>query len=176
MGTVYRKTFTKPLPLNAEFQTRKGQRLAKWRDAKGKLRSEPVTTGQDGTDRLLVTAGTYTAKYRDGKDLVVEVATGCRDETAAKAVLHDLEKRADKVRSGLRTVGEDAVVDCQIDALAGHIADFLEHQVAKAITATQIAITRGRLNRVAAECGFRRLVDLNAPALERWLEIGRAHV
>jgi len=36
MGAVYRKSFTKPLPADAEIITRKGERLARWRDGKGK--------------------------------------------------------------------------------------------------------------------------------------------
>jgi hypothetical protein len=50
MGTVYRKTATKPLPEGAETFTRKGNRLARWKDAKGKTRTAPLTTGKDGTD------------------------------------------------------------------------------------------------------------------------------
>ncbi|MCH7885841.1 MAG: hypothetical protein IIC01_11410 [Planctomycetes bacterium] len=35
-GTVYKKTYTKPLPPDAEAFTRKGERFARWKDAKGK--------------------------------------------------------------------------------------------------------------------------------------------
>ena len=107
MGTVYRKTVTKPLPPNAEIVTRKGKRVAKWKDAKGKSRTEPVTTPKKGKyagqDRLVITARTFTAKYRDGNGHVVEVATGCRDETAARQVLADLERRAERVRANVVT-------------------------------------------------------------------------
>ncbi len=48
----------------------------------------PVRTARD---RIIVTAGTYTAKYRDGSGIVREVATGCRDESAARSVLTELE-------------------------------------------------------------------------------------
>ena len=41
MGTVYRKTYTKPRPADAETFTRKGQQFAKWKDAKGKSRTTP---------------------------------------------------------------------------------------------------------------------------------------
>jgi hypothetical protein len=68
MGAVFRKSFTKPLPAGAEIIVRKGQRFARWKDSKGKTRTEPVTTGKDGQDRLLVTAGTFTAKYRNGAE------------------------------------------------------------------------------------------------------------
>ena len=39
MGNCVKKTVTKPLPAGAETFTRKGQRLARWRDAKGKTRT-----------------------------------------------------------------------------------------------------------------------------------------
>lgn len=169
MGAVFKKTFTKPLPAGAEFFIRKGQRFARWKDAKGKTRTEPVTKGNDGRGRLLVTAGTFTAKYRDGANHVVEVATGCRDETAARAVLHELELRADKVRSKLRTADEDAVIDNLATPLSVHVVAFLEHQQAKGITKTEIENTRARLNRLAAECQFKQLSSLKATALERWL-------
>jgi len=87
MGTVYRKTVTKPLPAGAKIIVRKGERFAQWQDAKKKTRTAPATTGQDGADRIVVTARTFMAKYRDGSGIVREVATGCRDETAARRCL-----------------------------------------------------------------------------------------
>lgn len=67
MGTVFHKTATKPLPDSAELITRKGDRLARWKDGRGKARTAPLTTGRDGSDRIVVTAKTYTEKYRDGQ-------------------------------------------------------------------------------------------------------------
>jgi len=45
MGTVYKETFTKPLPAGASTKiiVRKGKRLARWQDAKGKTRTAPLT-------------------------------------------------------------------------------------------------------------------------------------
>ena len=100
MGSVFKKTATKPLPAGAKIIVRKGQRLAEWLDAKEKRRTAPVTVGKDGTDRIVITAKTYTAKYRDGSGMVQEVATGCRDESAARSLLTDLERRAEKVKGG----------------------------------------------------------------------------
>ena len=44
MATVYKKTFTKPLPTNAETFARKGERFARWKDAKGKTRTATLTS------------------------------------------------------------------------------------------------------------------------------------
>ena len=169
MGSLRRKTFTKPLPDGAELFTRKGETFARWKDAAGKTRTAPVTTAADGSPRIVATASTYTAKYRDGAGHIVEASTGCRDKAAAAAFLHDLEVRADKVRSKLRTAAEDAIIDNQQTALSAHVAAFLEHQQAKGITQTQIDNTRSRLTRIAADCHFKQLSDLNATPLERWL-------
>ena len=84
MGTVYKKTATKPIPNGADLFTKNGKRFARWKPSKGKVRTAPVTTGNHGTDRIVVTVGTYLAKFRDGSGLVCEVSTGCRDEDATR--------------------------------------------------------------------------------------------
>ena len=49
MGTVYKKTATKPLPAGAKIIVRKRERFAEWTDAKQKRRTAPVIVGKDGT-------------------------------------------------------------------------------------------------------------------------------
>ena len=122
MGTVYKETYTKPLPSGAKVITRKGQRFAQWQDGKGKTRTAPLTVGRDGTDRIVCEAGTYVAKYRDGSGIVQKTATGCRDESAARSVLTDLERRAEKVKGGILTADEAAAIDHQETPLAEHVA------------------------------------------------------
>src|SRR6516165_7463381 len=106
MGSVYKKTVTRPLPPGAEFVERKGVRLARWRDASGKAKTAPLTTGKDGTERIRDESSTYFAKYRDGNNHVVEVPTGCRTEDAARQVLADLEPKAERLRAGLISPAE----------------------------------------------------------------------
>lgn len=134
MGTVYRKTATKPLPAGAKIIIRKGQRLAEWKPAKGKTRTAPVTVGKDGTDRIVVTAKTYTAKYRDGSGVVQEVATGCRDEDAARSRLAELVRQAECVKGKLLTADEARMIDHQDTPLAEHIAAYLTHQGSKHVS------------------------------------------
>ena len=93
MGTVYRETYTRSLPADAGIITRKGDRLARWTDRNGKKRTAPVTTGRDGSLRLLISSRTFTAKYRDGDGIVRKESTGCRDETAARQVLAEMERQ-----------------------------------------------------------------------------------
>ena len=128
----------------------------------------PSPSARIGTDRIVITARTYTAKYRDGSGIVREVATGCRDESAARSILGKLERRAVLVKGEVLTAAEDAVIDHQGTPLADHIAAFIDHQKAKGVS-RRVKDTLSQLRRVAADCGFRRLADLDATALERWL-------
>ena len=169
MGTVYKKTVTKALPAGARIIVREGRRLAQWKDAKGKTRTAPVTSGKDGAGRIVITARTYSAKLRDGSGIVREVATGCRDESAARSVLTDLEKRADKVRSGLRSAAEDAVVDHRDTSLDQHFAAYLTHLEAEGTSPAHRGNVNRSLRRVAADCRFFKLADLARESVERWL-------
>ncbi len=113
MGTVFKKTVTKVMPANAERFTKKGQRWVRWIDAKGKTRTAAVTIGNDGSERLSFESRTYYAKYRDGAGIVRVVATGCKDETAARSVLADLERRGELVKAGLMTSAEESAIGFQ---------------------------------------------------------------
>ncbi len=146
MGTVYRKTFTKPLPAGAELFVRKGEQFARFKDAKGRSRTEAITTGTDGANRLLIVAGTYTAKYRDGSGVVREVATGCRDKTAAESVLADLERRAERVKGKILTTAEDSMIDHQLTPLVRHLDVYIVHLQAKGNSAVHLVTTDAMLS------------------------------
>ena len=173
MGAVFKKQTTRPLPAGAEIFTRKGERFARWK-VKGKTRTAPLTTGEDGRDRIVTESPFYVAKYRDGAGVVCVESTGCRDETAARQVLATLERRAELVRSNVMTAAEVAIGDHQARALAKHLAAFDEHHQAKGVTKIHREDTGRYLRRLAADCSFGTLADLRREALERWLALRTA--
>lgn len=130
MGTVFKKTVTKPLPVGAKIIVRKGRRLAQWQDAKSKIRTAPLTAAGDC---IMVKADTYIAKYRDGSGIVRKVTTGYRDESAARSILTELERRAVRVKGKLITAAKDAMIGYQETPLAD-----------KAWAATKAGMSHGR--------------------------------
>ena len=173
MGSVFRATYTKALPVGAELFTRKGKRYARWEDARGKRRTAPTTASDRGVARIVLESRLYTAKYRDGENRVVKVPTSCRTKDAAKAVLTELEARADKVRSGSWTASEDGVLDHQNTPIGEHVDAYLAHLARKRVRGRVVsprhcANVRRSLSHLIGDCGFERLRDLNRDAVESW--------
>jgi integrase len=172
MGTVFKKTVTKEKPEGAEVLTLKGELWVRWKNAKGKLCKAKLTTGELGQERIVFESRTYYAKFRDGGGIVRTVATGCRDEAAARSVLGDLERRAELVKAGVMTASEDEIAGQQSVPLADHAAAFLASLRSKGVTTVYRENVRRALDRLAKDCGFVRLSDLRREALESWL-VGR---
>lgn len=166
MGTIFRKTVTRPLPVGCEIITRKGKQLAQWTNRKGKTVTAELN---EAGDRIRTEAGTYLAKYRDGSGIVCEVSTGCRDKASAANVLADLEKQAELVRSKILTSDQSKIADHADTLLDSHIADFIQYQRDREISADWIKTTDTYLRSDANGCGWRYLRDLSSDKLQRWL-------
>ena len=174
MGTVFKPFVTRPLPEGAELVTRAGKRVAVWADASGKKRQAPVTAGDK--PRIQVRGGTYSAQYRDGAGVVRRVPTGCKSLDAARAVLAELEARAEKVRAGIVTVAEvnvaehaDTPVAEHVDAYVAALARKRGKGARRTVSPQHVENVAYTLRLVVGECGFRRLRDLNRDAVERWV-------
>ena len=168
MGTVFKKQTTRTLPVGADIFTKSGQRFARWKAGK-RTRTAKLTTGRDGSERIVTESGTYFAKFRDGQGIEQTLPTGCRDETAARSVLGELERRAELVKSGVMSSTEDAIADHQAVPIAQHFETFAESLRAKGCTADHRAKTERYLKRLAEQCEFRRLGDLKKETFERWI-------
>ena len=168
MGTVFKKQTTRTLPVGADIFTKNGQRFVRWKAGK-RTRTAKLTTGRDGSERIVTDSRTFFAYYRNGEGHVQTIPTGCRDETAARAVLGELVKRAEKVRSGIITNAENAMADHQHTPLGEHVAEFVATMRAAGRSKIHITKTERLIQRVLTEAGFRRLPEIRAEAVERWL-------
>jgi integrase len=173
VGTVFKKSYTKPLPTGAEIFVRGGERFARWR-RKGKTRTAPVTIGQNGSSRITVEANVYYGRYRDHAGTVVEQSTGCRDEAAARQVLARWEREVERIKAGVLTPAEEQTARHQGAPIARHFDAYRDHLQAAGVTEQHIKDTRHRLDRLAAECSFSTLGNLNRDAFVGWLAARQA--
>jgi hypothetical protein len=167
MGRILQKTVTKPLPKASTLFVKDGKQWARWKNRHGRIQTAPLMMERE--DRIVITAKTYTAKYRDGEGIIREIPTGCRDAVAARKVLSDLEKRAENVKSGIRTSGEDAVIDHQTIPVSEHFTAFQAYRTAKGNNRCRIDDDEHRFERIVTACKFSQLSDLRGEALASWL-------
>jgi integrase len=168
MASVFKKVVTRPLPEGAELFVRKDEQFARWR-VNGKPRTAPVIVGKNGELRIRTEAATYTARYRDGSNVLREVATGCRDKTAAESVLADLVKRAERVRGGILSQGDANAIDHQLTPLTQVLDSYIAHLRAKGRSSTHVADCKRLALRAFDGCGCNTLRDLAGEPLEQWL-------
>src|SRR5262245_23804428 len=129
---------TKPIPPGAEIVTRKGERFARWRDRHGNVRTAKIIVVSKGKrigqERIEVVSTFYFARYRDHDRRMKIAPTGCRDETAARQELANLQRRVELIRSGVIKTIEASVGNHQATPLPDHITAFLAHLDAAGVT------------------------------------------
>jgi integrase len=168
MGSVFRQKITRPLPAGAEVVTRNGERVARWR-VRGKLRTAPLTTGEDGSDRILTEARTYTARFRDHTGKVVTRPTGCKDEQAARQMLAGWEREAEQIKAGTLDAKDLDTSRKAAAPLEDHLSVYERSLVAAGVSDTYRANVLRAVRKVSADCGFATPAAFEREAVEDWL-------
>jgi len=175
MGTIFRPWVTRPIPASAEITAKRSRRagksietrVASWRGDGGKRSAEIVST--PAGDRIRDRSGVYVARYRDGDGIIRTVSTGCRDKVAAASVLAELERQADRVRSGCATTSERKAAAHAKTPLSTHVEDYVASLRRTQRSEAHVSERTRCLDRVVRETGWTRLADIDREALERWL-------
>jgi integrase len=166
MATIYREKYRRPLPKSAEIIERGGKKLARWVDGKGRLQVADLE--KDGK-RVFFYYENWFARYTDAEGFERRVSTGCRDVLAAKQVLANLVAESEKIKVGIIRRDEVRVADHADTSLPLHVEDYLVHMRACERCEDHVAQTGQAIARVANDCGFRRLRDIERAKVERWL-------
>ncbi|MFN9929766.1 MAG: hypothetical protein ACK54T_03700, partial [bacterium] len=172
MGTVFRKSWTAPLPPaphSAQIIVQRGKRVDRYQLRNGKLRTAEVFTAADGRVRMRGTTKSSIAKVRAAAGSRIERPTGCSDETAARAVLAQLVRRAELIRAGVITPDEDAASRHGAESIDTNLDAWRDHLRLKGSTEHWYIQARRRVARVATDRGVKRLRDFTAATVERWL-------
>jgi integrase len=174
MATVFRKTYTQPLPKHAEIVERRGRQVVMWFDRRGRRKYDDLTTGKHGQPKIIRYSPTYFARYRDADGVERIESTDCKDEQAARQVLADLVKRVEHRKAGILTPEQDRQANHADRPIVRHVADYLEHLKAKTVRGRKVSAKHRKnverhLNKIVVDCGFRVLGDISRSAMEKWM-------
>jgi integrase len=171
MGTVLRPFIVKPLPRGAEITEHGGERIARWRDSRGAIRTAPVHVTARG-DCIALRGNKFLARYKDASGVRRTVPTHCGDLVAARKVLSDLERRVELVRSGLLSADEDAISDHRKAPITRHLDAFIDSLRARGDGDRHVRNIRRLAMTVITECNIRALRDVKRETIEKWLLTG----
>jgi site-specific recombinase XerD len=175
MATIYKKKYPIPMPQGAEVVVRNGRRVARWTNGNNQVRTAEVL--DDG--RIEFVSDCWYMRYRDAEGIMRRGSTGCREKQAAQKTLADVLADVEKVQTGIITASEKQIATHAERSLSEHVEDYLQHLARKRIRGRKVskmyrANLRGRLERLIADCGWRRLRDITRDRMERWLDEAEA--
>ncbi len=127
-----------------------------------------VRKGAPGAHKVRLKASKWYGQYLDacGRRRRVPLST---DKVAARHMLAALEREAELIRRGVMSKAEVSAGKHQGTPLAQHFEDYLAYLEAKGTCKEHRAERDRQLRRIARECGFSWLADLDRTTLERWL-------
>ena len=131
-------------------------------DADGKRRLRP------GFARDVRKTEKHYGRVRDHLGLRREVPL-CRDKTAAETLLREMQRKADRRRSG----DVSAFDDHAKRPLLEHLADYRRYLASKGSEAEHVEQTESRIRAIADGCGFKFIRDVSASRLAAWLADAR---
>jgi integrase len=161
MARVFRQTYTKPLPAGAVVITRKGQKLARYKDGRGKVQTAPLS--QDGT-KIILKAGKHYIDYKDAHGVTRRVP-GFKDEKASQQYANELEKLAERVRCGCRPKEYEQLKR----PLREHLSEFKAYLLAKGTSEVQARQVHNRALAILEACRFVLWADVQAAAVQAHL-------
>lgn len=161
MASVYRRTYYRPLPQGAEIITRKGKRLAKWKDEKGRTRTAPLTP--DGSRIVLQYKCWYIAyEGAGGRRITVK---GYTDRQATEALANDKVKLAERIKAGLVTVDMDQAKMDTAEAIDAWVEDLKRRGKSKGYVYNMGLLAK----KLARECHWPTIGSIRSDALTAWL-------
>jgi site-specific recombinase XerD len=160
VASIYKQTYTEPLPNDAQLISRDGRQYARF-TRKGKTVEAPVT--KDG-HRVIRQTRKYYAELRDENGRVTYIPLSA-DRMVSHTMLRDIERKAERIKNGLE-LPDSYRLDGPIDDL---VRSFQKHLKAKGTSARQIREKSNRILRIIAACSFKRWNDISGSKVEHFL-------
>jgi len=168
MTRLYKKNLYRPVPPDAEIvKVAGGHSYAVWK-VRGRKRTAKYVETANGP-RVIEESRYYIARYTDATGRTCERSTRCRDLQNAQHLLAKWQQDEEKVAAGVVSREELEMGQRSQEPIKTYLPDFEQAMKIASTCPKHIKGTITRIRKVANECGFSRVIDLNAAALDKWL-------
>jgi excisionase family DNA binding protein len=162
--SIFKRTYSKPLPPEAEIISIKGQPHARWK-RKGKTVTAPLTKDRQ---RIVLESGKWYIEYRDGTGQLKRVP-GFTDKGATLQLAAKLEKQVARDEMGLI----DPFETQRKRPLADHLTDYRGYLVNEGNSPRYVKETIGRLEMIFTGCEFKSFRDFSDAKVTAWMTAQR---
>jgi len=174
MASLYKQRYTKRIPEDGEIVTVNGQQKVRVTAKDGRAKLYDCVIGRDGQPRMAGYSTTWSISYKDPYGIRRVRTTGCRDKTAARAVLSKIEQQLEQVKSGIIGKHELEMARHSEAPISVHFDDYMQHLEVKTIRGRSLCKDhkqglRHRLAQIIEDCGIETLEDINVEAVEQWM-------
>ena len=121
---------------------------------------------------MVVRGGRWFIRFKDALGTVRTLSTGVRDESAARSILTEMEKRVERVKSGILSPEEDAAADHRRSEIGQHVEKYLASLRARGDGERHVRNQKRLMCAVFSECSMRSLADVKRETIESWLTTG----
>lgn len=171
MASIFRRTYKRPLPAGAELLIRKGKRLARWRDKRGRTRTAPV---DDAGQNIVLEYREWYIEYdgADGRRIRVK---GYTDREATEQLARDTVKLAERIQAGCVHVDMKGLSRKTAEAVEAWTADLTRRGKSPSYVYNMGLLMR----RMIEACRWPTLGAIRSDALTAWLadlQAGTAHL
>ena len=167
MATLFKKTYTAPIPEEAEIFTRKGIEFARYKGRDGKNRTERLTS--DGS-RLLLETQTWYAYITLADGGYDKINTKCKDKATAEQFAISLQTEQDKIRAGVFSKKEVKAAKHGRDSLQKTVEAYLSSMTARGKAVTTVKEFRRYLEVTCKALGWKTVKDIDKVSIDAYLE------
>lgn len=167
MASIFKPSYTKPIPPDAEIIHRDGQRFARFEDRTGTRRRVPLT--KDGR-KLRYQQRKWWIQYTDANGRVCRVA-GFADKIATEQRAAQLERAVARCKAGIIDTHDELHAQHLQQPLDAHVEAYRLHLQVMEVSAWHLRETLRRLNAILSGCNAHFLNDITATHVERWLKL-----
>jgi integrase len=174
VATVFRPTYSAPVPEGAKITRKRGKRVVTVTTGKGANRRTVTAAIVEGSNdsRCLIESPAWYARYVvDGK--VIKKPTGETDRGEAQRRADEMEREARAMAKG---GGTSAKLEIQAKRpILEHVADFIEKLRIGGAKVGYVSASEARLKLLVERCGLVVAADITHDGVERFVwELGRS--
>lgn len=158
---LFKVSYTKELPADAEIVTKKGTRYARVKGTDGRMTLNKLSTS--GL-KMLVPAKKWTGEYRDANGNIRR-KTLFSDKEASKQELARLVKEAELGQAGVI----DKFAEHRKRPIVDHLTDFIQNLRDRGNTDAHVKLVNTRIRKIIDGCEFLFPDDLDAVRVENFL-------